>query len=118
YRLIAGEPDSYMNYDPLHLKDGGAQGFPGYQPGDEVNAHRSNIGLYLDGELDLTDQWLLDGAVRAENYSDFGFTSNFKLAARYKATSNLNLRGSVSTGFRAPSLQQLNFSSTLTAFQS
>ncbi|MCO6498467.1 MAG: TonB-dependent receptor [Chitinophagaceae bacterium] len=116
YKLKAGEKDSYTNYDPNN-KDGGAQGFPGYQPSDEVNAHRTNVGVYVDGELELNQDWLLDGAIRAENYSDFGFTSNYKLAARYKAAHNLNLRGSVSTGFRAPSLQQLNFSSTLTAFQ-
>jgi len=46
----------------------------------------------------------------AENYNDFGFTSNYKLATRYKLTSDFNLRGSISTGFRAPSLAQINFS--------
>lgn len=116
YRLKAGEPDSYINYQP-NIKDGGAQGFPGYQPDDAVTAQRSVVALYVDGELDLTEKWLVDGAIRAENYSDFGFTSNYKLAARYKVADNINIRGSVSTGFRAPSLQQLNFSSTLTAFQ-
>lgn len=117
YKLKAGEPDSYTNYDPSRVKEGGAQGFPGYQPDDAITANRTNVAAYVDAELDLTDKWLLDGAIRAENYSDFGFTSNYKLAARYKATSNFNIRGSVSTGFRAPSLQQINFSSTLTAFQ-
>ena len=117
YKLKAGEPDSYKNYDPNTIKAGGAQGFPGYQPNDEVTAHRSNVALYVDGELDVTKKWLLDGAIRAENYSDFGFTSNYKLATRYKLADNFNIRGSVSTGFRAPSLQQINFSSTLTAFQ-
>jgi iron complex outermembrane receptor protein len=117
YKLKAGEPDSYKNYDPNSVKAGGSQGFPGYQPNDEVTAHRSNVALYVDGELDVTKKWLIDAAVRAENYSDFGFTSNYKLATRYKLTDNFNIRGSVSTGFRAPSLQQINFSSTLTAFQ-
>jgi iron complex outermembrane receptor protein len=46
---------------------------------------------------------LLNGAVRFENYSDFGNTTNFKVASRYKLTDNINLRGAVSTGFRAPS---------------
>ncbi len=117
YKIKAGEPDSYMNYDPNHIKEGGAQGFPGYQPGDAVTANRSVVGAYAEGEWDITKKWLLDGAVRAENYNDFGFTSNYKLAARFKVTHNFNIRGSVSTGFRAPSLQQINFSSTLTAFQ-
>lgn len=115
YRLYAGEQDSYKNYNP-DSKDGGAQGFPGYQPNDEITADRSDIALYADAEIDVTKKWLLNGAVRAENYSDFGFTSNYKFATRYKVTNNFNLRGSLSTGFRAPSLQQMNFSSTLTAF--
>lgn len=118
YKLKAGEPDSYMNYSsPSLKKDGGAQGFPGYQPADAITAQRSVFGLYVDGEMDVTKRWLLDGAIRAENYNDFGFTSNYKLAARFKAAHNFYLRGSVSTGFRAPSLQQMNFSSTLTAIQ-
>ena len=116
YKLKAGEIDSYKNYNP-GTKAGGSQGFPGYQPNDEITASRTNVALYVDGELDVTKKWLLDGAIRAENYSDFGFTSNYKLATRYKLTDNFNIRGSVSTGFRAPSLQQINFSSTLTAFR-
>ena len=116
YKLKAGELDSYKNFDPTNVKAGGAQGFPGYQPNDEITANRSNAALYVDGELDVTKRWLLNGAIRAENYSDFGFTSNYKLATRYKVADNFNARASVSTGFRAPSLQQMNFSSTLTAF--
>src|SRR6185503_8781541 len=64
--------------------------------------------------LDITKRWLLEGAVRVENYSDFGFTPNFKLGTRIKVADHFNIRGSVSTGFRAPSLQQINFSSTFT----
>lgn len=116
YKLMAGEPDSYKNYDPDFIKDGGAQGFPGYQPNDAITAHRSDVALYADAEIDVTKKWLIDGALRAEHYSDFGFTSNYKLATRYKVAGNFNIRGSVSTGFRAPSLQQMNFSSTLSAF--
>ena len=71
---------------------------------------------YADVELNATKAWLLDGAVRFENYSDFGSVATFKFATRYKIGSNFNLRGSVSTGFRAPSLQQINFSNTLTSF--
>jgi iron complex outermembrane receptor protein len=128
YTIFAGEPDSYRNADPnkiVRYDDdgnpvyvaGGAQGFPGYQPSDEVNASRSNVAGYIDAEVDLTNRWLLSGAVRLENYSDFGFTHNYKLATRIKAADRFNLRGSVSTGFRAPSLQQINFSSTFTTVQ-
>ena len=92
------------------------QGFPGFSPSDVVNASRTNQSAYVDAELNVTKQWLLDGAVRIENYSDFGFVSTYKLATRVKVTNNFNLRGSISTGFRAPSLQQINFSNTLTSF--
>lgn len=115
YAIEAGEEASYKNYDPD--KATGSQGFPGYQPSDEVKANRSNIGVYADAELDVTEKWLLNGAVRFENYSDFGSTFNYKAATRYKLARNLNLRGSYSTGFRAPSLQQINFSSTFTTVQ-
>ncbi len=115
YQLFAGEEASYKNYNPN--KASGAQGFPGYQPGDEADANRTTVGGYADLELDLSKRWLVGAAVRLENYSDFGFTSNFKLASRYKLADNFNLRGSVSSGFRAPSLQQINFSSTFTTVQ-
>jgi iron complex outermembrane receptor protein len=117
YKLYAGEEASYKNYDPTGNKATGSQGFPGYQPADEVNKTRNTIGVYGDLEWDITDKWLVDAAVRLENYSDFGFTHNYKLATRYKLASNFNLRGSISTGFRAPSLQQINFSSTFTTVQ-
>jgi iron complex outermembrane receptor protein len=117
YKLFAGEEASYKNYDASGEKATGAQGFPGYQPNDEVNANRSTIGAYVDAEIDISPRFLLGGAVRFENYSDFGFTHNYKLATRYKITDRFNLRGSVSTGFRAPSLQQINFSSTFTTVQ-
>ncbi|ANE51299.1 TonB-dependent receptor [Flavisolibacter tropicus] len=115
YTIFAGEPASYTNYNPD--KATGAQGFPGYQPSDEVEATRNNVAGYVDVELDVTPKWVVSGAVRLENYSDFGFTDNYKFATRFKATPKLNLRGSFSTGFRAPSLQQINFSSTFTTVQ-
>ncbi len=117
YKIFAGEEASYKNYDPTGNKATGSQGFPGYQPSDVVDANRSNVGLYVDAELDVTKRWLIGGAVRIENYSDFGVAPNFKLDTRYKLNDHINLRGSVSTGFRAPSLQQINFSSTFTTVQ-
>jgi iron complex outermembrane receptor protein len=115
YQIYAGEEASYKNYNPD--KATGAQGFPGFQPGDEVDANRNVIGAYVDAEIDITKNFLINAAIRAENYSDFGFTSNYKLAMRYKVTPNFNVRGSVSTGFRAPSLAQINFSNTFTNVQ-
>ncbi len=118
YHLYAGEADSYINggatISDTITKASGSEGYPGYSPADAVKAHRTNISGYVDLALDITSAWLLDGAARFENYSDFGFVNTYKLATRYKVTHNFNLRGSVSTGFRAPSLQQINFSNTNT----
>ena len=120
YKLYAGEPDSYGGtaYDleggDTVYKATGSEGYPGYQPSDATVAHRTNIGGYADLAIDITKSWLVDGAARFENYSDFGFVNTYKLASRYKVTSDFNLRGSVSTGFRAPTLQQINFSNTNT----
>ena len=132
YSIYKGEYGSYGAYDsseriyPNLVGDGngdslrtpasGSQGFPGFSPDDVKTAHRTNLGLYADAELNVTDAWLLDGAVRFEHYSDFGSVATVKLATRYKILDNLAIRGSVSTGYRAPSLQQINFSNTLTSF--
>ena len=120
YKIYQGEEASWQAYPPRQryfpitddTRDlaSGSQGFPGFRPTDEVNASRTNIGGYVEGSLDVTDRWLVDGAIRLENYSDFGFVNTYKFATRYKLTDDFNLRGSVSTGFRAPSLQQINFS--------
>jgi len=118
YKLYAGEPDSYryggatLNGAP---KASGSEGYPGYQPGDASTVHRTNVGGYADIALDITKEWMIDLAERFENYSDFGFVSTQKLASRYKLADNFNIRGSVSSGFRAPTLQQTNFSNTNTS---
>lgn len=117
YGIFKGEEASYKNYGAAGEKGSGSQGFVGFQPGDEVAASRSTVGAYLDAEIDVTKGWLVSGAVRVENYSDFGFTHNYKLATRVKLTDNFNLHGSASTGFRAPSLQQMAYSSTFTTMQ-
>lgn len=116
YGIYKGEEASYKGYTNSLGQAPGAQGFPGFSPSDFVKASRNNLGGYLDAELNITKEWLVDGAIRLENYSDFGFVNTYKLATRYKVTNNFNLRGSFSTGFRAPSLQQINFSNTLTSF--
>ena len=119
YKIYKGEDDSwgysiapkyFPNVDETRDVASGSQGFPGFRPTDITNASRTNIGGYANAALDITKNWLVDGAVRFENYSDFGFVNTYKLASRYKLTDNFNIRGSVSTGFRAPSLQQINFS--------
>ena len=134
---FAGEEGSYATYDtagrpitnpatqtaptdPIsgELRPGGSQGFPGYSPANEVKKNRNNVSLYTDAEFDVTDKLLVSTAVRFENYSDFGSTLNGKLAARLKATDNINFRGSLSTGFRAPSLAQVYYNLRFTNFSS
>jgi iron complex outermembrane receptor protein len=116
YNIYSGEELSYKNYDPNGVQASGSQGFPGFSNTDAVKAKRSNVAIYADAALDVTKEWLVNGAVRLENYSDFGAVFTGKFATRYKLTSNFNIRGSVSTGFRAPSLAQIHFSNTLTSF--
>ncbi len=118
YSIFKGEVNSYKAYsNTLGLEQApGAQGFPGFSPDDEIKANRIVTGLYTDLEYTPTEALLITGAVRAENYSDFGSVATFKSSARLKVTGNFNLRGSFSTGYRAPSLQQKYFSNTLTSF--
>lgn len=67
-------------------------------------------------EQDITNNFLLTGALRYENYSDFGSTLNYKFSTRYKFSDNFSLRASISSGFRAPSLQQRFYTKTNTLF--
>jgi iron complex outermembrane receptor protein len=115
YRIFAGEPGSYLKYPgPLSDRAAGSQGFPGFQPRNELKARRNNIGVYADAELDVTKAFLVAGAVRFENYSDFGSSVTGKLATRLKLSEGFSLRGTASTGFRAPSLAQINFNTVFT----
>ena len=116
YQIFAGEPGSYIDADGPGGGNAGSQGFPGFQPGDETDANRDNYAAYVDVEVTPTEQLTADFAVRFEDYSDFGSTVDGKIALAYKATEDFTLRGSVSSGFRAPSLQQRFFSSTFTDF--
>ncbi len=116
YGIFAGERGSWDDYDGPGGGNAGSQGFPGFQPVDEVDASRRSIAAYVDMEFKTSDKMLFTAALRGEDYSDFGNTVNGKLSFGYKAIPTLNLRGSASTGFRAPSLHQRYFSSTFTDF--
>jgi iron complex outermembrane receptor protein len=117
YKIFAGEPGSYIDADGVgNGGNAGSQGFPGFQPGDETDKSRDSAAAYLDIEADISARLKTQAAVRFEHYSDFGSTTTGKLAALYKVDEHLQLRGSASTGFRAPSLQQVYFSSTFTDF--
>lgn len=94
----------------------GAQGTGGLQPSDEVDVDRFAYSLFLDSEFDITENLLLAIAGRFEDYDDFGDTVNGKVAVRYEIVPGFSIRGSVSTGFRAPSLSQSFFAGTTTSF--
>jgi iron complex outermembrane recepter protein len=120
YQIVAGEPDSYGDGGSLNQFGGapaiGAQVFPGFRPSNEVDASRNSIAGYVDVETSVTS-WLRFGvAGRAEHYNDFGDTLDGKLAVRAQVAPRAAVRGSISTGFRAPSLGQSFFSSTATNF--
>lgn len=116
YQIVAGEEASYFNYAPTSGRVGGAQVFPGFQPANAVNKTRTVSGVYADLETDLTDRFLANVAARFENYSDFGSNVAGKLAVRFKAADALSFRGSISNGFRAPSMHQRYFSAVSTVF--
>ena len=90
--------------------------FPGFRPSNEVDESRNSVAGYVDVEGDVIKWLRLGVAGRAEHYSDFGGTVDGKLTARVQPDPRFVVRGSVSTGFRAPSLGQSFFSSTATNF--
>ncbi len=85
-----------------------SNGFPGFGPLAAGNWSRDNIAFYLDAEADVTERWLVGAAIRWEDFSDFGSTTNGKLSTLFEITDNISLRGSWSTGFRAPTPGQSN----------
>jgi iron complex outermembrane receptor protein len=115
YGIEAGEPASY-DRGPIVGVAAGAQGFPGFQPSNELDEHRSAVSAYVDVETRLTRKFLASVAVRGEDYSDFGSAVTGKLAGRFDFTPNFAIRGAAATGFRAPGLQQEFFTSTATNF--
>jgi iron complex outermembrane recepter protein len=118
YSQHAGEEASYKNYNTASGAAAGAQVFSGFVPTYAGKHSRNNIALYSDIEQDFTRNWLVQGALRFENYSDFGATLDYKLASRYKMADWVTARAAASTGFRAPSLQQQFYSKTNTLFVS
>lgn len=94
----------------------GSNGFQGFDDDVAGSFSRDSIGLYVDLEADVTDRLILTTAVRYEDFSDFGSTFNAKLAGLFEVSEALNLRGSISSGFRAPTLGQSNLQRSSTGF--
>lgn len=131
YQIQGGEPASFANggflnndilfggslFGPDATTAAGIQVFPGFSPSNEVDANRDSFAGYVEVSADITDRINAQVAGRYEDYEGFGGTFTWKLAGLAEVTDWLNVRGSVSTGFRAPSVQQLFFNSTSTQFQ-
>jgi iron complex outermembrane receptor protein len=94
----------------------GAQGFPGLPASAATDASRHNLAAYVELDTDIADGLTVTAAGRYEHYSDFGDALAGKLAARYEFLPGLAVRGSISNGFRAPSLHQQVFTTTSTNF--
>ncbi|MEZ5546068.1 MAG: TonB-dependent receptor [Lysobacteraceae bacterium] len=114
FQQFAGEPLSYALGSFANLP--GAQVFPGFKPSDGGKFDRNNSSLYAGLEGDLSEKFSFGLAARYENYSDFGTTTTGKVTGRYAFSDAVALRGTVSTGFHAPSLQQQYYQSTATNF--
>lgn len=122
YGINAGEMASWINAGlGIEGASAGIQVFPGFKPENEVDENKTNIAGYLDFESYLSGQpgsgVLVGAAVRGEQYSDFGTTITGKATARYDITKQVAVRAAGSTGFRAPSLQQLYFNNISTQFK-
>ncbi|MFN4144587.1 MAG: TonB-dependent receptor [Runella sp.] len=116
FGVRAGEEASWRNYNTASGVAAGAQVFAGFLPSNAGTFSRNSKALYLDLEQDITKNFMISGALRFENYSDFGSTLNYKLASRLKLTDGIALRGSATSGFRAPSMQQRFYAKSNTLF--
>jgi len=119
YAIREGELASYINgfhldQDSADVAPAGSSVFPGFTPSDATDDHRTNFGLYADGETNLSRKLLVNVAGRFESYSDFGERLTGKAAARFQPTPRLTLRAAIGTGFRAPGLSQVNFGKVTT----
>lgn len=108
YVVNAGEPNSYQG--------AGSNGLAGFRPADSGEFSRNNIAVYADLEHDISPDFMMQYALRYEDFSDFGETLNGKIAGRYNVNDTLTLRGAISTGFHAPTPGQANVRTTITTF--
>lgn len=109
----SGNADTTVNYTAPGLA---ANGMPGTAPSAAGVFKRQNTAFYGDLEWDVSDELLIQVAARFEDFSDFGTTTNFKVAGRYSLGNLGTLRGNFSTGFRAPTPGQSNYTGVVTSF--
>jgi iron complex outermembrane receptor protein len=115
FEVISGEEASWKaGKYALQGFNVGSHGFAGFSPDSQGSFTRRSYGLYADIENQVSDELLVGGAFRYEDYSSFGDTNDFKLKAMYQVNDNVSLRASTSTGFRAPTQGQVNVVNTQT----
>jgi iron complex outermembrane receptor protein len=115
YETEPGDPESY-EAGPVIGAPIGTQAGSGLKPEETVDVDRDAAGAYVDVETNLTDRFQAGVAVRFEDYSDFGNSVDGKISGRYELTDAFAVRGTVGTGFRAPSLTQAFFRGSTTSF--
>jgi iron complex outermembrane receptor protein len=121
FETVAGEENShFIDESPTDLGGQGfgigSNGFVGFPTDIAKKNNRGSYAAYVDLETNVTKDLLVGAAGRYEDFETFGDTLNGKLNARWQTTSAVALRGSVSTGFRAPTVGQANIQNVTTAF--
>ena len=120
FETVAGEENStFHDQSPGGLGDQGfgigSNGFVGFPDRIATKNNRGSYAAYIDLETNVTKDLLVGAAGRYEDFETFGDTLNGKLNARWQTTSAMALRGSISTGFRVPTVGQVNIQSVTTA---
>ena len=105
-----------LSGEAASLVGSGPSGMTSVTPADAGEFSRDNIAVYVDAEYNISDELLVQGALRYEDFSDFGGTINSKLASRYNVSDDFVIRGAISTGFHAPTPGQANITSIITTF--
>ncbi|MGB0893956.1 MAG: TonB-dependent receptor plug domain-containing protein [Parashewanella sp.] len=115
YQVIAGDEASFK-VGPLFDQGFsiGSNGFPGYKPSAAGDYSSTNKAVYVQTSMPVSDKLLVDAALRYEDFDSFGSTLNYKVAGSYHLTDEFAVRGSVNTGFRAPTVGQQNFTNVQT----
>jgi iron complex outermembrane receptor protein len=119
FEIGAGDAASF-EIGPLATQgfSSGSNGFNGFSTRSQGSFSRHNISAYIDAEQEFSDDLIATFALRYEDFSDFGSTTNFKVSGIYNVTDEFSLRGAVATGFRAPTIGQSNVTNVTTAFDS
>ncbi len=127
FTIRAGDPASTAR-GPLFVRtlafpngqgfSSSSNGFGGFIDSTAGTFRQKSAAFYLDAEADVTDNLILQAAVRYEDFNTFGSTTNFKLGGLYKVTDNFSVRSTYSTGFKAPNPGQANVVNVSTAFDS